>query len=1077
MQGLCPITISEASAGSGKTELLTRHFVSLLFFPSEKSDANVARSDKILAITFTNEAAGEMKQRILEWLKSAALGDDRIIEKIKSHLLESIRTAPGIRDTVQRLKNIPGKEEISRIALKNLEYILLEDYRALKVLTIDSFVNSIAASSALEMGLPPNYEIIQDVPKHISIVVDEILSSENDNNSAAGVFTLLEKFLQSYLYLEQNTQWNPRRAIYENIKFLYDEENHRGKNFKPSGIKGTEIVAERKILLDDILKAAYLCPDARSRGPMIKKLLSGMLEELSDAQMRYIPAPLRERLAEYYEKLSAARFDSYIELYEYFRRIMEKYKKDRRIVFISDLNSRVASRLSSMEVPSVYFMLGEKIEDFLIDEFQDTSEIQWRNIKPLVENSISSGGTLFYVGDKKQSLYRWRGGRAGLFDKVADDVAPPDVPRRYIQLSKNYRSCGAIVDFVNDSFSVENLKQIGIDPSYLKIYEKVKQELPDGRKKQNVRGSVRVTKICADNGDELEEMTKNYVLSSVRDILGGPGKFSLEDIAILTRKNEEVRKITRWLLAESIPVISETSMSLKENPAIDEIINFLRVLLRPSDDVAFASVLCGKLFRTFSGLGLKEISDFLLVNRRCRRSTHLYEIFRRDYPKIYQEFFERYFQIAGYMSPYDIVSIYLSQTSAFEVMPQEEIFFMRLLEILNERTGEERSSSTGGDIRDFLYYWDDDEGEEGGHKDVFEVKLPTDSRDMSGVRVSTIHKAKGLGFRAVIMPFKPALNKTNTKVVIDHNSGDEPHLSLNYIIQAYTKDSVYLKGVSDGERSQELLDEINTAYVGVTRAREELRLALLETTRARNPFAEIFKKYISEKSASSSDAGGKNAFSSATRISAGGEAVKTVGGKTDRALRSDKKKFHLWWEKIAGDKKYRESAMIAIDEHRRREIETGNVFHRTLAVIDGPLKPADKENLRRILLESAEKALTVSAAGAALISLPSADEIVSSLMPLFDIEEFALWFSRKGENEKEISDARGRIFRIDRMVDIDGTIYIIDYKKDMAADDASTDEHLNQITHYGEMVSRIYGPSRKIALRLVYIDEKQILKV
>ena len=505
-----------------------------------------------------------MKQRILEWLKSAALGDERIIEKIKSHLLDSIRTAPKNRNSVQ----IHDKKEISRIALKSLEHIILEDYRALKVLTIDSFVNSIAASSALEMGLPPNYEIIQDVPKHIGLVVDEILSSENDDNSVADVFALLKKFLQAYLYLEQNTQWNPRRAIYENIKFLYDEENHRGKNFKPSGIKGTEIVSERKILLDEFLKAAYLCPDARSRGPMIKKLLSGALEELSDAQMGHIPGSLRPRLAGYYEKLSAARFDSYIELYEYFRRVMEKYKKDRRIVFISDLNSRVASRLSSMEVPSVYFMLGENIENFLIDEFQDTNKLQARIGYLLAREH----GNIMVVGDDSQSIYGFRGAN---FKNIID-FPKQFKDTRIITLEQNYRSIQPILDLTNGIIA--------------NAQEKFTKNLFTKRK-----GGTKPVLVEAPDESGQSEFVAEKILELREEGI------SLNKIAVLFRAGWHSNDLEVELVRRGIPFVKYGGFKFMESAHIKDALSFLRVLENPKDSISWMRIL-----QMLKGIGPKK---------------------------------------------------------------------------------------------------------------------------------------------------------------------------------------------------------------------------------------------------------------------------------------------------------------------------------------------------------------------------------------------------------------------------------------------------------------------------------------
>ncbi len=1058
-----PIVISEASAGSGKTEILTRHFVSLLILSA--SNENSKGSSGILAITFTNDAAGEMKQRILEWLKKAALGNKEIIEKIREHISylseDKVKLTPQI---------------ISRLSFENIERIL-KDYHSLKISTIDSFVNSIAASSSLEMDLPPNYEIVTDVSVHIGLVVDEMLSGvggkhSRDDKSNYHEETLFNDFLRSYFYMERDKIWNPRDAIYENVKFLYDEENHRGKKFKESGLDEKYIFTLREKIWEKCQKIA-LDPDIKSqtRDALLRKFSKlnkqKALEDFSEAQLKCLPESLLRDLKRYFQDYSAIRYDSYIKLYHYFCRIMEDYKKNRRIVFISDLNSSVASRLSSLEIPSVYFMLGDRVEHFLIDEFQDTSEIQWSNIMPLVENTLASGGSLFYVGDKKQSLYRWRGGRARLFDIVAEEVAPANFRRQRMYLNKNYRSAKAIVDFVNESFSIENLSSLGLSPQQLSSYEKVKQELPDN-KKDMPPGSVKITKISAANIEELDDMIKGYIFSCINELLSiSGGKFSYKDIAILVRKNSDVKKITQWLLAESIPVVSSTSMSLKENPVIIEIINFLKVLISPFDDVAFASVIGGKLFRNFSCIEENKIKDFLLKYRPSKRKKDtidsLYDIFCVEYPRVHKSLFVRFKDLANYMMPYDLVSLYLAETDAFETMPDEEMFFLRLLEVINEWEGQHNAISS---IKNFLDYWAEeaeDEYDDGGGRDIFEVKLPS-GEEIDAVKVMTIHKAKGLGFPSVIIPYTPGLKQIN-KIVVEHTSPDgEPYLTLNYVIDAYSKVSDEIKSISSNEKLENMMDEINTLYVGLTRAKEHLRFALLNTRNLKNPFMEIFGETHSlDKIYNVSDTPQK------VLLFKKSDEVKPKEQKTPSPL--------AWWQKLVSDKKTRRKEdidLLIAPDKRLTEIERGIILHQILSEINGPLQSDDRKILRGMVTSLAQKILSGKSQGRSS-TLPTVDEVVNKdIMPMFEIKDFAFWFSVKGENEKEIADRYGRIFRIDRIVEIDDNLYVIDYKTGEEYNNA----HLEQMRHYGGLVSKIYGATKKnIFLYLAYLDEKRIIQV
>ncbi|PKN01678.1 MAG: hypothetical protein CVU77_03995 [Elusimicrobia bacterium HGW-Elusimicrobia-1] len=986
------ITVTEASAGSGKTRMLTLHFLSLLLSSAKPEP------QKILAITFTNDAAAEMKGRILEWLKKAALGDADTIKEIKARA--SIISS-GLTD-----------KKISSAAAAGLAGIL-ENYLDLNVHTIDSFVNSVAVSSCVEIGLPPRYEIVTDVSGHITFVAEELMESAGSPSAVSGASSeVFDRFLDAFINVETSKAWNPKKSFLETAELLYGEENNRGKLFAVSP-STKEIRARRKELIKECLAEAESVASARSRVPMLDKLSGGLLEELSEPQIKLFSPPLRERLGVYFTDLSAARFDAYVDIHSLFRDAVESYKSRKRVVFISDLNSKIASYVSAGEVPSIYFMLGDRIDHFLIDEFQDTSEIQWRNLAPLVENSVSSGGSFFYVGDKKQALYRWRGGRAKLFDEAAASAGPAEV--EILRLRQNFRSKKNIVDFVNSAFSAQNLSRLGLEATDTTAYENSAQTV--GFAKNASGGRVTVEKISAVNTDELDEQLRERLLAIISAMASAAGRFSRGEVAVLVRKNEDVKKVTSWLLAGGWPVVSEITMSIRENSHVAQIINLLAFIDLPSDDLAFASFISGDIFPSATGMRREDILAFLEDNRRAAGSPPLGESFARQRPDIWEKFIRPLVDASAYMPPYDLAAQFIDDYRVMERFGSQEIFFMRFLEILKDRESPEGSS-----LKDFLDYWKD------GRPQDFEVILPG---DVDAVKVSTIHRAKGLSFPAVIMPFATA-GRNIDKYVEENGS-----LSLRCVSAKYAKFSPEVAKLRVMASKEELLDEVNVAYVGATRAASELRIILHETRNRKNPFMQMFDE---------------------VEI---GEPAEGLARRADRKPSSSPdiiapKRGKRWWENLSRE---RADVDAIFDPSRREAVRRGAVIHLALSKIDGPV--SDAPRAVDVALEAAARESGYTG---------PLDGERRKLLELFANGEFLSWFAVPGANEKEFVDASGRIIRPDRLADIGtGKKMIIEYKTGEEYDE----KHAAQILKYKKTVSAVY-PSVEFGCRLVYVDEGRI---
>ncbi len=982
----------EASAGSGKTYQLTLHFVTLIL-----SGFNFRN---VLAITFTNDAVNEMKHRILDWMKKVSQGDEKTIKKLKEY------------DDSGYLARFSDRQ-LSKNAITIVREIL-ENYLDFNVQTIDSFINTVALSSSVEMGLPPRYDIEMNPSECIEYVVDDVLSGLKSGSRISGIF---DDFITSYLTTESSGIWNPKKLFLKNIEFLYEKEKTYGLKFK-SGGSLERLVDLREKIKNDLINYGGTLKKNRTAGSIIRKATEFDFEKITETQLEEMPARLRKKMDDYFKLLSRTRLGSYISIYRAVEEKLQEYKHARRIVFISDLNMEVSDYIKKGSVPSIYYMLGEKINHYLIDEFQDTSEIQWKNLFPLVENSLASGGSLFYVGDKKQALYRFRGGQAGLFDIAKNDFLIKN--KKGYLLDRNFRSKKKIVEFNNKIFSMENLAKTGLAKNRLSSYTTACQKA--SRRKDPGGGRVVVKKLFAEkNKEELDEMTKENIIPLISDLCA---RYNRSDIAILVRKNEEVRKITSWLLAESYPVVSEITMSARENSVIRGIISFLGFLEMPSDNLSFASFVSGDIFRAVSGIERRAIFSFFEEKRLFGSfdGRPLYILFSERFGPVYDEYIGKILELSNRLAPYDIVRLILDKYDIQKKFPGHDAFIMRMLEILKDRENLRENS-----LINFLDHWQKAEPEE------FQVVLP---KFIDAVNVSTIHKAKGLSYPVVVLPFLPAQKKENKHVVKDGT------LDLRYIKKDYLIFSAELRKMQCENEEEELLDDLNSLYVGMTRAADELYVYMLESDRNRNPFTVMFENC---------NIGVSDETEFVRKIK---DAIQNPCG-----ILTSKSKVH-WSERI---RKEEVDLDYYTDAKRMRCSERGVFIHHILSKID----TIDSLDEFPYFLES-----LINNSAAEMKFDGDKNEIKTTILNAMEKMELSKWFGKAGRNEVEFVSSGGEKFRIDRIIFLDGGMEIIEYK----TGEEYSEKHIFQLKNYMRNIGRIYG-TQAVEGSLFYIDECKVIRI
>lgn len=712
------INIFKASAGSGKTHTLSKTYLDLLL----KADSKTAYRN-ILAVTFTNKATEEMKERIL-------------------------------RDLAEEGKTNPRAREI----LINL----LHDYGSFSVSTIDKFFQQALRAFSRELGSSGNYQIELDKASLTKEAMDRVLDdlTEKDKD-LLGWFT---KQLETAL--DNGESFHLESSLYEmaeefgdvNEKFTYDKK------------KLTELKARCKEIVDTFHKDVYenaLCIDTTTWGKTAAKGLAqytgaqtkykdsvkaanattlAKLAETAGCEAMYaLMNPQGRRWKEYRTARMVEKVIFTLGLAEEFYSKLAIIEEEKGVISLDESTSLLRDIIDGSDAPFIYEKLGVRFNHFLLDEFQDTSVVQWENFKPLLANSVSEGYSNIIVGDVKQSIYRWRNSDWNLLDKEIEENFKGKV--EVITLKENWRSTQSIVDFNNEffTFAADNL---GLSKIYADVKQKVKVE-------DSQEGCVTVD-FCE---DELE-MIDGYIEQAVA------AGAKMSDMAILLRTNGEGKKVAEYLLSKGYSVISDDSLDLKSSLIIRKIVSYLHSLCNNSDSL----------------------------------NTYLSESLEIDSEREYHSLLDL---VDGVIKD-------LSETHPDEIKGQT-LFIQSFMDDILEWT-----SIHGNDLRQYLKHWE-------------ESKIAISSpNDPNAIRITTVHKSKGLAFPIVIFPFaeKVGLFKEDTlwcHLDSDAEMGESFNSIFPVVLGKSSGDSFFSESLKN-EMEMQRIDNLNIFYVCLTRARKEMHI-------------------------------------------------------------------------------------------------------------------------------------------------------------------------------------------------------------------------------------------------------------
>ncbi|MHB8109353.1 MAG: UvrD-helicase domain-containing protein, partial [Syntrophorhabdaceae bacterium] len=587
-----------SSAGSGKTYKLAEHYLKVLLTSALADAALQTRMANIVAITFTNKAAQEMRSRIIDWMKRIILDipfDNSPVKPLDDIMRGIITASPDTHGPGTSWEGY--NEDPARAAFKVRNYLieamdrrfseLLREFSHFNVGTIDSFVNLTLKASALRLDLPPDFEVSMETKELIDLVFRECLQKATEEPRARRIF---DEFLEGYIELEgDRTSWLPVDVLRSAILALWTQEAKENRDFfVPEGSERRalpeirhDIVDKAQCLLEcaagknlsfhqNFINALEKCRSPYQEVPLASKYFEKELEkclkkgglppDLSDCQLW---DELRHLRSLYAQALASSRFLPHLDVYAFFKQIFYKEIVElRRIIPIDQLNRLLQGIVNTADfVPEIYYTLSERYIHFLIDEFQDTSLLQWSNIEILAEEALSRGGTLFLVGDRKQAIYRWRGGDPDLVKRIAGKYHE-QYPVSRLDLDTNYRSAEHIVFFNNTVFNDGNL--LGLARSVLEDHEPVSiaeliapyrnadQFFLDSKKGQ---GCVVIEKVTDPENEDDTPLTKEKANQAIeqklRKLLGdimGRGVYREKDIAVLVRTRDQARTVVNILL-------------------------------------------------------------------------------------------------------------------------------------------------------------------------------------------------------------------------------------------------------------------------------------------------------------------------------------------------------------------------------------------------------------------------------------------------------------------------------------------------------------------------------------------------
>ena len=1015
-------TIYDASAGSGKTFTLVKEYLKIILL-THKNDAYRT----ILAITFTNKAVHEMKSRVVDSLSEFA--KDNPSEK-----------ALRLMELIQHETELPVLKIKEKA--KNIIKHLIHNYAAFDISTIDKFTHKVIRAFAHDLNLPITFEVSLDTESLLTEAVDALIAQAGEDDAltkllvdftmekadddkswdvskdimATGKLVLNENNREELKYIDQksiadftviknklrkfNSDFDADCTRLANEAFQLIEKN----NINNASFSSETFINHLHFLKDNNLKNIHkkyfefddilINKSAKDRA-VIEAIIPALLGILKQI---YTILETKNFYKAFLKNITP------LSLLNSVSNELAKIQQEQNILSISEFNKLINDQIQNQPAPFIYERLGEKYRHFFIDEFQDTSQMQWQNLIPLIDNATSSQfddgtqGTLMIVGDPKQSIYRWRGGKAEQFIALGKDENPfNNKDKQSITLGTNFRSYSEVIEFNNSFFSL--LSHEFLNEDYIDLYKNHSHQIANDK----LGGVVTISFIPkvekpVDNEKQIDknELYLKAVLNKI-DALKKEN-FDYKDIVILTRKKTNGIAIANFLNENDVPILSSESLLLSASSDVQCIIYVLNFLKNNQNLQAKAYFL---YYIAVNHQSKMPVHDFILAGKEISNEND-FQVWLLTFGIDFS------FQNLRKKSLYEAVEIIVSKI----IKPEKRSAYIQFfLDLVLEHDLKRQSG-----VADFLDYW---------NLKADSLSIPSPEGN-NAVRIMTIHKSKGLEFPVVIFPFaeedysKGYLEKM--WLATDENVVGIARALVNKGNEV-KEFGAQANSVFSQRKQEDLLDDVNILYVALTRAEEQLHIIsnmnLLKNSDLPNNMSSFFIKFLKSKNIFDEQVYAYN-FGNSARLSKAVEHVKNTQIIIPLNSTLDFKNI-----KIA----QRESTMWGTKQ--QDAIEFGNVLHEILAFV------TTKNDVELAITKAVENGL---------ITVMQTTEVKKTIFEIISHPALAEFFNKSNRivNETTIIQKQGALVKPDRIeINSENQVYLLDYKTG-----AHNTAHSTQLNNY-----------------------------
>lgn len=1036
--------VYNASAGSGKTFTLVKEYLKVLLISED-----IYTFQKVLAITFTNKAAGEMKERVLQNLEGFAEGKE-------NDLLNSI------------LEEITIDKSTIQERCKKILDAILQNYSAFSITTIDSFTHKIIKNFAYDLGLSLNFEVEMDAVSLLNEAVDVLISKIGTDKKLTNL--LIDYSLDK---TDDDKSWDIARDLNEFAKILLNEDDVKHfrnlankqlddffslknklqkinsqieKEFKDLGDKVLKFIEDNGLSSTDFSYGDY--PKHFQKFQKLRFLKNGdikfegrLYKNIEEDKNLYggKTAPLakdtiddvKKQLHQHYYQ-SKELFDEKYSLYvlnkialksiiplavlNNINSELETIKEDNNIRLNAEFNQLISDNIKDQPAPFIYERIGQRFQHYFIDEMQDTSVLQWQNLIPLIDNALAQeNSNLLLVGDGKQAIYRWRGGKAEQFINLGSDVENPFFVEKEIRsLETNYRSFSEVIHFNNSFFQhTANFLQ---NESYKKLFVDGNTQL------ENSKNGGYVSLEFLEKEEDKEDEKIKYPKKVLEKINQLKDDFSLNEICVLTRTKKDGIAIANYLSEHNIDIVSSETLLLQNSSKINFIIDVLKIIQNSSDqETRF------------------EVLYFLHQHLASDESKHQFcHQFVKSDPTLFFNELKQY-GVAFNISNFHQLPFYEKIEEiirGFQLVNSSDAYIQFFLDVVLEQ------QRKGTDIAEFLEFWE-------LKKEKLSIVAPASG---NAVQVMTIHKSKGLEFPVVIFPCDVEIyRQIKPKSWLDELPKDYDGFSELLVDHSKSLELVSDRGfqIYNQQREELELDNFNLLYVALTRSVEQLHIVTAYKISSKgeentNFYSGVFINFLKEQNFWKNEVL-EYSFGNQNRIS---KKEKTISN-----AEIHKKFISVPWQDhniflLASSSKL-------WNTEQGRAIDFGNLIHEIFSKI--------------YLKKDVDKVLSMCYQQG-ILNDEQLSEMNNNINDVVNHPKLADYFSNHviSYNEREIVDVDNQVIIPDRLVFIDDKVVIIDYKTGN-----QSKEHHQQLLKYEQVLQSMnFKVDKKI---LIYINDEIVL--